>query len=174
MTTAEDNNFDRMQQSVFETTVQRQRPASNHLQPANRPQTQFWEASIDPAEPSIETMMPSMNMPVDDRSRHDFASSPRTFAATTFTSFAPNSPELPGPRRQSVSLLHMAIAGNHIDVVKVLLQDDRVVVDAPDNNGLTPLQRAVTEGKSEIVRLLLEHSAPRDFAGRSMSDLSSS
>lgn len=58
----------------------------------------------------------------------------------------------------SMSFLHMAAAGNHIDTVKVLLQDKRIKVDAVDSGGFTPLQRAIVHEKSEIVKLLLEKS----------------
>ncbi|KAL7918576.1 hypothetical protein ACQKWADRAFT_303673 [Trichoderma austrokoningii] len=60
-------------------------------------------------------------------------------------------------RRQSTSLLHMAVSGNHIDTIKVLLQDDRIMLDEKDSDGFTPLQQAVLQGKSEIVKLLLEY-----------------
>ncbi|KAL4973130.1 hypothetical protein BDW66DRAFT_162374 [Aspergillus desertorum] len=59
-------------------------------------------------------------------------------------------------------LLHMAVAGNHLDTVKVLLQDERVLIDEEDSKGFTPLQRAVMHGRSEIVKLLLEHRAKMD------------
>ncbi|KAL5042367.1 hypothetical protein BDW71DRAFT_216972 [Aspergillus fruticulosus] len=59
-------------------------------------------------------------------------------------------------------LLHMAVAGNHLDTVKVLLQDERVLIDEEDSEGFTPLQRAVMHGRSEIVKLLLEHRAKTD------------
>lgn len=61
--------------------------------------------------------------------------------------------------RQLTSLLHMAVAGNHIDTIKVLLQDERIMIDEKDGDGFTPLQRAVMHGRSEIVKLLLEHTA---------------
>ncbi|BCR98315.1 uncharacterized protein AKAW2_31634S [Aspergillus luchuensis] len=59
-------------------------------------------------------------------------------------------------------LLHMAVAGNHLDTVKVLLQDERVLIDEEDSEGFTAVQRAVMHGRSKIVKLLLEHQAKTD------------
>ncbi|CAA9964189.1 Arp Ankyrin repeat [Pyrenophora teres f. maculata] len=78
--------------------------------------------------------------------------------ATTYDDFAFDMAGLLKQSRQPTSLLHMAVAGNHVDTVKVLLRDSRVMIDEKDSEGYTPLQRAVTQGRSEIVKLLLEHS----------------
>ncbi|KAG4443873.1 hypothetical protein IFR05_000639 [Cadophora sp. M221] len=79
--------------------------------------------------------------------------------ATMYEDFEFDLSEAANKSRQSISLLHMAVSGNHIDTIKVLLQDERVVVDSKDSDGLTPLERAVMQGRSEIVKLLLAHSA---------------
>ncbi|KAL4769215.1 hypothetical protein BDW60DRAFT_219110 [Aspergillus nidulans var. acristatus] len=64
-------------------------------------------------------------------------------------------------------LLHRG-CGESLDTVKVLLQDERVLIDEEDSEGFTPLQRAVMHGRSDIVKLLLEHRAKTD-PGRSTS-----
>ncbi|KAF2264419.1 hypothetical protein CC78DRAFT_463721 [Lojkania enalia] len=80
-------------------------------------------------------------------------------SVTTYENFAFDMAESVNKSRQSTSLLHIAVAGNHIDTAKVLLQDERIMIDDKDSDGFTPLQRAVMNGRSEIVKLLLEHSA---------------
>ena len=68
------------------------------------------------------------------------------------------------------SLLHLAVAGNHVETLQVLLQDRRVVLDEKDSEGFTALQRAVMHGRSEAVKLLLERSA-KNIAGGGTGEL---
>lgn len=76
--------------------------------------------------------------------------------------------DTPRPDRESqklTSLLHMAVARNHVDTIRVLLQDRRVAVDEKDDEGFTPLEQAVMQGRSEAVKLLLEHSGRSGVGG---------
>jgi len=71
-------------------------------------------------------------------------------------------------RPRSSSLLHLAVAGGHASVLKMLLQRCDIPVDARDAAGYTALQRAVFAGRSEMVALLLEHGA--DFCAGQQAD----
>ncbi|KAK8120363.1 hypothetical protein PG999_004483 [Apiospora kogelbergensis] len=58
------------------------------------------------------------------------------------------------------SLLHLAVAGGHIDTLRLLLQRlDPAAFNARDERGYTALEFAVMEGRTDLVALLLEHSA---------------
>ncbi|KAI0022560.1 hypothetical protein F4780DRAFT_182529 [Xylariomycetidae sp. FL0641] len=56
-------------------------------------------------------------------------------------------------------IVHLAVAGGHIGTLRILLKQCQVSVNAKDNNGYTPLQRAIINGHPEIVELLLQHGA---------------
>lgn len=73
-------------------------------------------------------------------------------------------------RMEQTSLCNAVISG-HVDVVKLLLDTNRVVVDPIDEDGLTPLVYAANRGHIKIVELLLRANAEpniRDGSGRSM------
>ncbi|KAG8411846.1 hypothetical protein J3458_015142 [Metarhizium acridum] len=65
-------------------------------------------------------------------------------------------------------LLHLAVAGGHIDMLQYLLENGNVSVDARDSAGYTPLQRAVMTGRTDMVALLLQAGSKRDEFGASM------
>ena len=52
--------------------------------------------------------------------------------------------------------LHFAADGGHKEVVQLILEDERVEVNAKDVRSYTPLHFAAQEGHSGIVQLLLE------------------
>ncbi|KAI1445966.1 hypothetical protein F5Y02DRAFT_417577 [Annulohypoxylon stygium] len=56
-------------------------------------------------------------------------------------------------------LLHFAVAGGHIDTLRLLLQRYDVNVNGRDNAGYTALQRAVMAGRTDMAALLLERGA---------------
>ncbi|KAI0597066.1 hypothetical protein F4775DRAFT_593800 [Biscogniauxia sp. FL1348] len=56
-------------------------------------------------------------------------------------------------------ILHLAVAGGHIDTLRILLRQCQVSVNVRDSAGYTPLQRAIISGHTEIVALLLKHGA---------------
>jgi ankyrin repeat protein len=90
------------------------------------------------------------------RSDGILAQSTPDLSATTYENFPF---DRAGPADKGRHLLHLAVEGDHINTIKVLLQNQRVMVDEEDGDGFTPLQRAVMGGKTEIVKLLLEHNA---------------
>jgi ankyrin repeat protein len=53
--------------------------------------------------------------------------------------------------------LYVACWKNHVNVVKILLEQEQLRVNQADEFGLTPLHRACIEGHVDIVRLLLDH-----------------
>ncbi|KAL8383482.1 hypothetical protein RB595_010606 [Gaeumannomyces hyphopodioides] len=76
-----------------------------------------------------------------------------------------NFADLPAPTQANSTLLHLAVAGGHIQVLQLLLQRCDVPINARDSAGYTALQRAVCAGRMEMVTMLLEAGA--DFsAGR--------
>jgi ankyrin repeat protein len=65
---------------------------------------------------------------------------------------------LPLPR-PTESLLHLSIAGGHLEILKLLLQHVEISIDEKDSAGFTPLQRAVISGREDMVVILLEYGA---------------
>ncbi|KAI0169895.1 hypothetical protein GGR52DRAFT_487224 [Hypoxylon sp. FL1284] len=59
-------------------------------------------------------------------------------------------------------LLHFAVAGGHIDTLRLLLQRYDVNVNGRDTAGYTALQRAVMAGRTDMAALLLERGAVVD------------
>ncbi|KAI1374215.1 hypothetical protein F4677DRAFT_173344 [Hypoxylon crocopeplum] len=59
-------------------------------------------------------------------------------------------------------LLHFAVAGGHIDTLRLLLQRYDVHVNGRDSAGYTALQRAVMAGRTDMAAMLLEHGAVVD------------
>jgi ankyrin repeat protein len=56
-------------------------------------------------------------------------------------------------------ILHLAVAGGHIDTLRIILKQCNVSVNVRDSAGYTPLQRAIIIGHTDIVELLLKHGA---------------
>jgi ankyrin repeat protein len=61
-------------------------------------------------------------------------------------------------------ILHLSMGSNR-DIVKKLL--DHCSLDAIDKNGQTALHQAVIQGKSQIVKMLLEYEADREIVDKS-------
>ena len=55
--------------------------------------------------------------------------------------------------------------GHDLEVVQLLLTRDELVVHTPDHAGQTALSHAAAQGHTEVVALLLQHSATT-HAGR--------
>ncbi|KAH8693385.1 hypothetical protein GQ44DRAFT_744608 [Phaeosphaeriaceae sp. PMI808] len=158
-----DSQFSRLQQQVCPTPMDQQ-PA-NSLRPATRQRMECW-APTNSQRTVTKLPTPALSLPTEGGIRSDgvLPPSPANLPATTYENITFDTAESVNKSRPSTSLLHIAVAGNHIDTIKVLLQDERVVVDDEDSDGFTPLQRAVMNGRSEIVKLLLEYSADTGYA----------
>ncbi|KAI1503131.1 hypothetical protein F5X99DRAFT_376986, partial [Biscogniauxia marginata] len=75
---------------------------------------------------------------------------------------SPNSPLNGAPRSlpdANAPILHLAVAGGHIDTLRILLRSCQISVNVRDSAGYTPLQRAIISGHTDIVALLLKHGA---------------
>lgn len=152
------SQFSRVQRQVCPAPMEQQ--SANSPRPATRQRMECW-APTDGQRAVTEPLTPAPILPMEGGIKPDgirLLNSPDV-SATTYEDFAFDMAGLVNKSVQSASLLHIAVAGNHIDTVKVLLQDERVMIDEEDSDGFTPLQRAVMHGRSEIVKLLLEHSA---------------
>ena len=55
--------------------------------------------------------------------------------------------------------LHVAAANGHTEIVKMLLDSGRVLLNELNEFGNTPLHYAALNGKADIVNLLLDHKA---------------
>jgi hypothetical protein len=80
-------------------------------------------------------------------------------SASTFLSNL-SAGEVPGslPETQA-PLLHLAVAGGHLDTLRLLLQRFDISINGKDTAGYTPLQRAVMSGRTDMVAVLLEYGA---------------
>jgi len=149
------------QRTVAETSAPSlpiEQQLANSPRPVTLQQIEFWQPK-NCQRTVRETPAPSLSMEDGIRSNGMLPQSPADLSATTYEDFAFDVAGSVNKSLQSTSLLHMAVAGNHVDTLKVLLQNERVMVDELDSDGFTPLQRAVMQGKSEIVQLLLEYCA---------------
>lgn len=63
----------------------------------------------------------------------------------------------------AVTALMFASASNHIEVMKVLMEDGNCNIEARHHNGGTALLEAATGGASKALRLLIEHGAVADI-----------
>ena len=55
------------------------------------------------------------------------------------------------------SPLHIASRGNMVKIISTLLEYEHTDIDIQDNEGYTPLMRAVSTGRSEAVEELIKH-----------------
>lgn len=114
-----------------------------------------------------DSALPALGSSLDGTGRPDGTSAPDSndFMTTLYDDCPFDVPPMNEGSRTPTSLLHLAVAGNHVETLQVLLQDRRVVIDEKDNEGFTALQRAVMHGRSEAVKLLLERSAKNTVGG---------
>ncbi|KAJ5259400.1 hypothetical protein N7478_012381 [Penicillium angulare] len=153
-----DPQFSYMQSQVCPAPKEQQ--STNTLRPSSRQRMEFG-APTDNQRSIAEPPTPVSSLQLDKISKSEgiLALNSTGLSPTAYEDFALDMAELANKCLKSTSLLHMAVAGNHLDTVKVLLQDERVMIDEEDSEGFTPLQRAVMHGRSEIVKLLLEFRA---------------
>ncbi|KAF7563655.1 hypothetical protein G7046_g479 [Stylonectria norvegica] len=152
-----ESQFSRVQQQSYPAPVEQQ--TANSPRPGSRQRMDWAPSSSQRTVTEAPTPGPTHPMEGGTKSDGIMPLSSADLSTTGYEDFDFDLAELVNKGQQSTSLLHMAVAGNHIDTIKVLLQDERVMIDDKDSDGFTPLQRAVMHGRSEIVKLLLEHSA---------------
>ncbi|KAL6890034.1 hypothetical protein GGI43DRAFT_416220 [Trichoderma evansii] len=150
-----DSQFSRVQWQVCPVIVEQQPPNNQRL--ATRQQAESW-VSTNSQRIVVESQTPAPSVSMEDGIKPDdiLPLSPIDISALS-DDFTFDTTKLANKSQQLTSLLHMAVAGNHIDTIKVLLQDERIIIDEKDSDGFTPLQRAVMHGRSEIVKLLLDY-----------------
>lgn len=85
---------------------------------------------------------------------------PSLVPALGMTEMLPNMP--PNVPETSAPLVHFAVASGSLDTLHVLLEHYDVDVQARDQIGYTPLQRAVASGRTDMVQTLLDHGARAD------------
>ena len=61
--------------------------------------------------------------------------------------------------RKGDKAIHFAAANGHLDIVKYLIETRKVPVDEPDEEGFTPLYRAIDGGQLHVVEYLVEKGA---------------
>ncbi|RDH14928.1 ankyrin [Aspergillus niger ATCC 13496] len=64
------------------------------------------------------------------------------------------------------TLLHVAAALGSIDVVQWLVENSKMPVDVPNDNGETPLYKACQAGQTDTVHYLLDHGAAASITTR--------
>jgi ankyrin repeat protein len=69
----------------------------------------------------------------------------------------------PLPHRHT-SLLHLAVASGNADTLRLLLQNLDISTDSKDAFGYTALERAVLQGRTDLVAILLDHARSDDEA----------
>lgn len=76
---------------------------------------------------------------------------------TSYSSMRHNESYIIERFRDSMSPINNAVKYKHIDIIKLLLEDDRIDVNKPDKYKWTPLDIACYQGYIDIVKLLLEN-----------------
>jgi hypothetical protein len=146
------NDFESSRGQQQSSSDPRERQIADSPRPTTRQRMECWTPT-NPQRHVNGPLTPTPNLPVECAVRSDgmMPLNLGDFSATTYDNFTFDVAETTNKLAQSTSLLHFAVAGNHIDTIKVLLQDERVMIDDKDNEGFTPLQRAVMNGKTDIV-----------------------
>ncbi|KAI1435270.1 hypothetical protein GGR50DRAFT_332311 [Xylaria sp. CBS 124048] len=157
----------------------RQVPHSPHSQWAAHPSTM--DAHVPPGVMMVEPQMPVYSSHFDLHTRSEefhYPSPPHMDDASAWQmpmndGLARNTPDssLNGrtaPRSlpdANAPILHLAVAGGHIDTLRIILKQCNVSVNVRDSAGYTPLQRAILNGHTDIVELLLKHGAEVNIEG---------
>jgi serine/threonine-protein phosphatase 6 regulatory ankyrin repeat subunit B len=68
--------------------------------------------------------------------------------------------------REGNEALHIAVKNGHIDIVEIMLDDQRAEVNSKGKQGHTPLHYAVKRNDTELVKLLLKHKANPDIRNK--------
>ncbi|EMR63292.1 putative ankyrin domain protein [Eutypa lata UCREL1] len=97
--------------------------------------------------------------PVDGAGGH----SPLASAGGYHLSTVSELPEVAKPLPETTApLLHFAIASGHTETLRLLLARPDINLNGRDNSGYTPLQRAVSNGRTDMAAMLLERGAVVD------------
>ncbi|KAI0853546.1 hypothetical protein F5Y00DRAFT_103812 [Daldinia vernicosa] len=116
--------------------------------------------------PESDLNSPAGWSPLDRKSGHAGRPSTSSLASAFLTSASSVVDGMADIQHQGSSfpettapLLHFAVAGGHIDTLRLLLQRYDVNVNSRDSAGYTALQRAVMAGRTDMAALLLERGA---------------
>lgn len=116
--------------------------------------------------PESDLNSPAGWSPLDRKSGHAGRPSTSSLASAFLTSASSVVDSMTDIQHQNSSfpettapLLHFAVAGGHIDTLRLLLQRYDVNVNSRDSAGYTALQRAVMAGRTDMAALLLERGA---------------
>ncbi|PYH31563.1 uncharacterized protein BO87DRAFT_461328 [Aspergillus neoniger CBS 115656] len=96
-----------------------------------------------PSPPNVDPMLRSMPSNISDTQRR----------IASGCSLSSRDPEADEP------LIHIAISRGTIDTLQLLLMTYPISVNVRDRAGYTPLQRAVITGRTDMMKLLIEHGA---------------
>ncbi|OTB01306.1 hypothetical protein M426DRAFT_75269 [Hypoxylon sp. CI-4A] len=91
----------------------------------------------------------------------DLPTTSRRARAVTSSASVQQHPHHLRSHNTTAPLLHFAVAGGHIDTLRLLLQRYDVNVNGRDTAGYTALQRAVMAGRTDMAAMLLEHETSR-------------
>ncbi|KAK6948943.1 hypothetical protein Daesc_009015 [Daldinia eschscholtzii] len=116
--------------------------------------------------PESDLNSPAGWSPLDRKSGHAGRPSTSSLASAFLTSASSVVDSMGDMQHQGSSfpettapLLHFAVAGGHIDTLRLLLQRYDVNINSRDSAGYTALQRAVMAGRTDMAALLLERGA---------------
>ncbi|KAH8837945.1 hypothetical protein MCOR27_005493 [Pyricularia oryzae] len=129
--------------------------SASNVSPFSAATSQFSSPALSATAKAVQPS--GLNLNMVDATSHDKMSMLPTIDGNIITT--------PITNQSQSSLLHLAVSGGHLSVLKLLLQSCDIPINTRDAKGYTALQRAVFAGKMEMVTLLIEHGA--DFsAGR--------
>ncbi|KAK7987125.1 hypothetical protein PG996_006273 [Apiospora saccharicola] len=122
-------------------------------------------------EPAASPFFPQLELPVDfghhhNQHRHHGADDraftppspfpqPATLLQSSSTSSKNNKQDIVPD--SNASLLHLAVAGGHLETVRLIVKHKHYLMHERDSKGYTPVQLAILAGLTDIVALFLEN-----------------
>lgn len=73
------------------------------------------------------------------------------------------------PPHEHTNLLHLAVASGNADTLRLVLENIDIATDVRDALGFTALERAVLQGRTDLVAVLLDHGVDNGETGRARS-----